>query len=45
MANAAGRGLKGEARNSWVMKQLGWDNRTDERKLRRLLKSFSSLPN
>jgi hypothetical protein len=43
MAEAAGRGLKGEARNSWVMARLGWDNRTDERKLRRLLKSFPSL--
>jgi hypothetical protein len=38
MAEAAGRGLKGEARTSWVMQQLGWDSRTDERKLRRLLK-------
>ncbi len=38
MAEATVRGLKGEARNLWVMGQLGWDIRTDERKLRRLLK-------
>ena len=29
-------GLRGEARASWVMKELGWDARTDPRTLRRL---------
>jgi len=29
--------LKGEARISWMVKQLGWDSRTDERQLRRIL--------
>ena len=34
-ARAAGR--KGAALSSWVMGKLGWDARTDERQLRRLL--------
>jgi hypothetical protein len=29
--------LKGEARTSWMLKQLNWDLRTDERQLRRIL--------
>jgi hypothetical protein len=33
----AARKLKGEARISWVLKELGWDSRTDERQLRRIL--------
>ena len=37
MGEAAALGLKGGARKAWVMKQLGWDIRPDERKLRRLL--------
>jgi len=39
-SEAAAKGLKGEKRNLWIMKNLGWDARTDERKLRRLLKLF-----
>jgi len=39
LTEAATKGLKGGARKAWVMKQLGWDIRTDERKLRRLLKA------
>ena len=31
-------GLKGDKRNQWVMGKLGWDARTDESKLRRLVK-------
>jgi len=31
-------GLKGDGRKVWVMERLGWDVRTDESKLRRLLK-------
>ncbi len=31
-------GLKGDWRNQWVMGRLGWDPRTDESRLRRLLK-------
>lgn len=31
-------GLRGVALSSWVMGKLGWDPRTDERQLRRLLK-------
>jgi hypothetical protein len=34
---ASTRKLKGEARISWMLKQLGWDARTDERQLRRIL--------
>lgn len=30
-------GLKGTALSAWVMRKLGWDPRTDERKLRRLM--------
>ena len=30
-------GLKGDRRNQWVMRELGWDERTDESRLRRLL--------
>jgi hypothetical protein len=41
-AQAAQRGLKGEKRTAWVMRELNWDTRTDERTLRRLLKSESS---
>jgi hypothetical protein len=29
--------LKGEARTSWILKQLNWHPRTDERQLRRIL--------
>ena len=29
--------LKGEVRTSWMLKQLKWDSRTDERQLRRIL--------
>jgi hypothetical protein len=32
--------LKGEARTSWMLKQLNWDPRTDERQLRRILTHF-----
>jgi hypothetical protein len=31
-------GLKGDGRKAWVMERLGWDVRTDESRLRRLLK-------
>jgi hypothetical protein len=31
-------GLKGDQRNQWVMGRLGWDPRTDDSKLRRLLR-------
>jgi hypothetical protein len=31
-------GMKGEGRNQWVMGRLGWDARTDESRLRRLMK-------
>ncbi|PYJ30714.1 MAG: hypothetical protein DMF24_11430 [Verrucomicrobia bacterium] len=34
---AAARKLKGEARISWVLKELNRDLRTDERQLRRIL--------
>ena len=34
---ARAAGLKGVALTSWVMGKLGWDPRTDERQLRRLL--------
>lgn len=33
---AGAAGMKGSARQHWVMDQLGWDPRTDERQLRRL---------
>jgi len=29
--------LKGEGRRGWMLKQLNWDSRTDERQLRRIL--------
>jgi len=32
-------GLKGDRRTQWVMGRLGWDARTDESRLRRLLRS------
>ena len=35
---ASRAGLKGEKRKQWVMGRLGWDARTDESRLRRLLK-------
>ena len=35
---ASAAGLKGERREQWVMGRLGWDARTDESKLRRLLR-------
>lgn len=38
-AEATRGGLKGEKRTLWVMRELNWDMRTDERTLRRLLKS------
>ncbi len=44
---AGAAGLKGSARQHWVMDQLGWDPRTDERQLRRLrqcLKHGFSIP-
>jgi hypothetical protein len=31
-------GMKGDRRTRWVMRKLGWDERTDESKLRRLMK-------
>lgn len=34
---AAKAGLRGNARNRWVIGKLGWDARTDERQLRRIL--------
>jgi hypothetical protein len=34
---AAARKLKGEARTSWMLKQLKWDSRTDERQIRRIV--------
>ena len=34
---ASRAGLKGERRKQWVMERLGWDARTDESRLRRLL--------
>lgn len=34
-------GLKGDRKFHWVMGQLGWDPRTDESKLKRLLKMVS----
>jgi hypothetical protein len=34
---AAALNLKGQARRSWIMKELGLDLRTDERQLRRIL--------
>jgi hypothetical protein len=35
---ASAAGLKGDARDQWVMEKLGWDARTDESKLRRLVR-------
>jgi hypothetical protein len=35
---ASAVGLKGERREQWVMGRLGWDPRTDESKLRRLMR-------
>jgi hypothetical protein len=35
---ASAAGLKGDKRDQWVMEKLGWDARTDESKLRRLVK-------
>jgi hypothetical protein len=29
--------LKGDRRTTWMLKQLNWDSRTDERQLRRIL--------
>ena len=40
-AQAAREGLKGVKRTSWVIRELNWDMRTDQRTLRRLLKSKS----
>jgi hypothetical protein len=34
---ASAAGLKGERREQWVMGRMGWDPRTDESRLRRLL--------
>jgi hypothetical protein len=34
---AAARKLRGEARTSWMLKQLGWNPQTDERQLRRVV--------
>lgn len=31
-------GMRGDRRKEWVMEKLGWDGRTDDSKLRRLLK-------
>jgi len=45
MEDATARGLKGDDRNTWVMSQLGWDSRNDDRKLRRLLKSAKKMTN
>jgi len=41
-AEATQAGLKGERRDQWVMGRLGWDARTDERKLRRMLENRST---
>jgi hypothetical protein len=38
-AQATKAGLRGDRRREWVMRELGWDGRTDESKLRRLLLS------
>jgi len=35
---ATAAGLKGDRRTQWVMERLGWDPRTDESKLRRLVR-------
>jgi hypothetical protein len=35
---ASAAGLKGERREQWVMGRLGWDPRTDESRLRRLVR-------
>ena len=40
-AQATEAGLRGERRNQWVMGRLGWDARTDESRLKRLLKERS----
>jgi len=40
---ARAAGLKGVALSSWVMGKLGWDPRTDERELRRLLRETRPL--
>ena len=34
-------GLRGEKREQWVMGRLGWDARTDESRLKRLIKNKS----
>lgn len=39
---AGKQGLKGEERTSWILKEMKWDSRTDERTLRRLLKDSSA---
>jgi hypothetical protein len=36
---ATAAGLKGQRRSDWVMGRLGWDARTDESRLRRVLRS------
>jgi hypothetical protein len=36
-------GLKGDGRKAWVMERLGWDVRTDESRLRRLLGIVKTL--
>ena len=38
MEQAKAQGLKGDRKTLWVMTKLGWDLRTDESRLRRLLK-------
>jgi hypothetical protein len=38
-------GLKGDGRKEWVMERLGWDVRTDESRLRRLLKGVKEASN
>src|SRR5438876_1237293 len=36
---ATAAGLKGDRRDQWVMGRLGWDPRTDESRLRRLMRT------
>ena len=38
LREATKAGMKGDEKNAWVMERLGWDARTDESRLRRLLK-------
>ena len=42
LEQATSAGLKGEARNQWIMGKLGWNPGTDHSKLRRLIKNMKS---